>query len=120
MQNIYFSFLATDAVSTDVLSLIPGLVMMGLMMASLYFFMIRPQRNQEKKQNAMREALKVGDEVVTIGGIIGKIVNIKEKEVTLASSVVQNLITFKKEAISEVLTKEEVKKEESKGKNKKK
>lgn len=98
-------FLSAD--SESVLALLPGLVLMALMMGVLYFFSIRPQQNEQKKQKAMQEQLKVGDEVVTIGGVIGKIVNIKENEVTIASSVVQNLITFKREAISELVKKEE-------------
>lgn len=98
------SFLLTN--TEGVLSLLPGLVLMVLMIASLYFFTIRPQQKEQKKQKNMQELLKVGDEVVTIGGVMGKIVNIKENEITIASSVVQNLITFKREAISEVLKKE--------------
>ncbi|MBE6537857.1 MAG: preprotein translocase subunit YajC [Ruminococcaceae bacterium] len=53
--------------------------MIVAMLAILYFFMIRPQKKQEKETNAMRNALQVGDEITTIGGIIGKIVSIKEE-----------------------------------------
>jgi len=54
-----------------------------LMFVFLYFFMIRPQKKQERETNDMRNNLKVGDEITTIGGIIGKIVSIKEETVTI-------------------------------------
>ena len=49
-----------------------------IMFVILYFFLIRPSRKQEKQLTQMREALEVGDEVITRGGIIGRIVNLKE------------------------------------------
>ena len=44
-----------------------------------YFFIIRPQKKQEKEATDMRNNLSVGDEITTIGGIIGKVVSIKEE-----------------------------------------
>ena len=52
----------------------------------LWFFLIRPQRKQQKEHDEMIENLEVGDRVVTIGGIRGKIVNIKENNVRLRIS----------------------------------
>ena len=54
------------------------IIMLVALVAVFYFFMIRPQKKQEKKDAEMRGALQVGDEVTTIGGIIGKVVSIKE------------------------------------------
>ncbi len=54
-----------------------------LMFAVLYFFMIVPQRKQKKAREAMLSALKVGDRVITIGGIYGEVTNIKEDRVFL-------------------------------------
>ena len=48
--------------------------------------MIRPQKKQEKETNAMRNGLQVGDEVTTIGGIIGKIVSIKDETVVIETT----------------------------------
>jgi preprotein translocase subunit YajC len=48
-----------------------------------YFLLIRPQRRQQKEHEAMVEALKKGDEVITLGGIIGTIVHIKDHRITL-------------------------------------
>ncbi|HKK95613.1 MAG TPA: preprotein translocase subunit YajC [Anaerovoracaceae bacterium] len=60
-------------------SLIPLIILLGLM----YFLMIRPQNKREKETKAMRNALQVGDEVVTIGGICGKIVKTKDETVII-------------------------------------
>ena len=48
------------------------ILMIVLTVAVFYFFGFRPQKKQEKEQNAMRNSLSVGDEITTIGGIIGK------------------------------------------------
>lgn len=56
-----------------------SILIIVVMFVALYFFMIRPQKKQEKEINNMRNNLQVGDEITTIGGIIGKIVSIKEE-----------------------------------------
>ena len=58
-------------------------VMIVAMIALFYFFMYRPQKKQEKETKSMRDNLQVGDEITTIGGIIGKIVSIKEETLLL-------------------------------------
>jgi len=55
-----------------------SLIFIGLIIVVFYFFMIRPQMRKNKKIQAYREALKKGDNIVTIGGLHGKIVDIKE------------------------------------------
>ena len=62
---------------------IGSLLLIVLMFVAMYFFMIRPQKKQERETNDMRNNLQVGDEITTIGGIIGKIVSIKEETVTI-------------------------------------
>ena len=59
------------------------LVLFGGMAVFMYFMMIRPQMKRQKETKAMLEALKVGDEVVSAGGIVGKIVKINEAYATL-------------------------------------
>ena len=56
---------------------------MVLIIVLLYFMMIRPQRKREKETKEMINALKVGDKVVTIGGICGKVIKIKDEFVVL-------------------------------------
>ncbi len=60
-----------------------GFLPIILMFVLLYFIMIRPQMKRAKEQKAMIEALQKGDEVVTSGGLVGKIVNLSEGYVTL-------------------------------------
>ena len=48
------------------------------MFAAIYFFMFKPQQKKKKEEESLRNSLKIGDEVVTIGGIIGRIINIRE------------------------------------------
>ena len=60
-------------------SSIGSILIIVVMFVALYFFMIRPQKKQEKEVANMRNNLQVGDEITTIGGIIGKIVSIKEE-----------------------------------------
>ena len=60
-----------------------SIVIIVVMFVALYFFMIRPQKKQEKEIANMRNNLQVGDEITTIGGIIGKIVSIKEETVMI-------------------------------------
>ena len=52
--------------------------MMALLLVFMYFFVIRPQKKQDREAAEMRNSLRVGDEVTTIGGIIGKVVSIKD------------------------------------------
>lgn len=78
------------------------IVMVLLLFVFMYFFMIRPQKKQEKAANEMRDALQVGDEVTTIGGIIGKIVSIKDETLVLETTKQRTQIRFLKGAIRNV------------------
>ena len=55
-----------------------SLIMFGMIFAVMYFFMIRPQIKKQKQEREYRSTLKKGDSVITIGGIYGKITDIKE------------------------------------------
>ena len=78
------------------------IMMLILMFVLLYFFMIRPQKKREKEEAAMRDAVQVGDEITTIGGIIGEIVSIKEDTITIETSKAGTKIRFLKSAIRSV------------------
>ncbi len=58
-------------------------IMLILIFVVMWFFMIRPQRKQQKELQKFREGLKKGDKVVTIGGIYGTVVEVKEKTLLL-------------------------------------
>ena len=76
--------------------------MIAVLFIFLYFFMIRPQKKQEKKDAEMRDALQVGDEVTTIGGIIGKVVSIKGETFVLETTKDKTKIRFLRGAIRSV------------------
>ncbi len=96
------------------LSLLP----IVLIFVVMYFLMIRPQKKQEKEAQAMRDNLSVGDEVTTIGGIIGEVVSIKEETVTIETSKAGTKIRFLKSAIRSVDVSAEDKKKATEGENK--
>lgn len=78
-----------------------------LFVVVVYFMMIRPQKKQEKETKEMRDNLQVGDEITTIGGIIGKIVSIKEETITIETSHDRTKIRFLKSAVRSVDVKAE-------------
>ena len=92
-----FNFL----LETNASSMLPLLSIVFLFVI-MYFMMIRPQKKQEKKDAEMRNALAVGDEVTTIGGIIGKVVSIKEETFVLETTKDRTKIRFLRGAIRSV------------------
>ena len=95
-----FSFLL-EGETSGFQSFLPILMTVGLFII-LYFFMIRPGKKQEKKDAEMRNALQVGDEVTTIGGIIGKVVSIKDETFVLETTKDRTKIRFLRGAIRSV------------------
>ena len=83
-------------------SMLPTILIFVGMIAVFYFLMIRPQKKQEKKDAEMRDALAVGDEVTTIGGIIGKVVSIKGETFVLETTKDKTHIRFLRGAIRSV------------------
>ena len=78
------------------------LIMIVVLIAFFYFFMIRPQKKQERRDAEMRDSLQVGDEVTTIGGIIGKVVSIKGETFVLETTKDKTKIRFLKGAVRSV------------------
>ena len=87
-------------------SSVANILLLVVFIAMIYFMMIRPQRKKEKADKEMRDALRVGDEVITIGGIIGKVEKINEKSVIISTSAGKNKIEFLKSAIASVSSKD--------------
>ena len=85
-------------------------ITMGLLlvvMVAMFFFTSRSNKKQEKQAQDMRDSLTVGDEITTIGGIIGKIVSIKEETLVLETSHDRTRIRILKTAVSRVDVKAE-------------
>ena len=79
-----------------------SLLIFPLLLVVMYFFMIRPQKKQEKEAQAMRKSLSVGDEVTTIGGIIGRVVNVKEETFVLETTKERTRIRFERSALKRI------------------
>ena len=76
------------------------LLLIGGMIAIFYFMMIRPENKRKKEAEQTRNSLKVGDQVTTIGGIIGTVVSVKDEKFVMETSADQVRIEFAKWAIS--------------------
>ena len=75
---------------------------LALMVVLLYFMIYRPQKKQEKKDAAMRNSLEIGDQVTTIGGVVGRVVAIKDDTFVLETGSDRVKIRFTKTAIGSV------------------
>jgi preprotein translocase subunit YajC len=82
-----------------------SMVMMVVLFGAMYFLMIRPQKKKDKEVKAMRESLSQGDEVITIGGIHGKVVKVNDEVITLEMAYGKQRINFSKWAIGSVAKK---------------
>ena len=78
------------------------IIMIVRMIAVFYFFMIRPENKRKKKAQEMRDNLSVGDTITTIGGIIGKIVNVKDNAIVIETSEDRVRMQLAKWAVSTV------------------
>ena len=76
------------------------IIMIVLMLGVFYFLMIRPENKKKKQIEEMRSNLKVGDEITTIGGIIGTIVNIKDDNIVIEVGADRVRLEFSKWAVS--------------------
>ena len=99
---------------TDGGGLFSPLLMLVLMFGALYFFMIRPENKRKKEAEAMRSSMKTGDKVITIGGIIGTVVSIKDDSFVIETSADQVRVEFAKWALSSNETAKENAKAEAK------
>ena len=79
-----------------------SLLIFPILLVVMYFFMIRPQRKQEKEATAMRNSLSVGDEVTTIGGIIGRVINVKDDTFVLETTRDRTRIRFERSAVKRI------------------
>ena len=76
------------------------ILMLVLMFAMLYFFMIRPENKRKKEAQNLRDSLKVGDVITTIGGIVGTICKVDESTIVVETSADRVRIEFTKWAVS--------------------
>ena len=84
-----------------------SIVMLVVMLAIFYFLLIRPENKRKKKAEAMREGIKKGDTVTTIGGVYGRVVTITDRTVVIETSEDRVRVEFVKSAVGSVGTLDE-------------
>ena len=94
MANI--NFLAANSLGG-----LGSLLMFIPLVAIMYFMMIRPQKKKQKEEQAMRDNLQIGDEITTIGGIIGKIVTVKDDSLIIETGADRNHMKITRWAVSQ-------------------
>lgn len=101
MLNSIVALTANGQATTG--SLLMSFLPLVLVLIVFYFFLIRPQKKKEKKDADMRNNLQVGDEVVTVGGIVGIVFQVKEDTVVVETGGDRSKIRVKKWAIAQNL-----------------
>ena len=76
------------------------LIILIAMLLIMWLLMIRPEKKKQQKVEAMRKALTVGDQIVTIGGIVGKVVHVTEDELVIETGEDRVRLQIKKWAVS--------------------
>ncbi len=85
----------------------------GVIVLAMYFLLFRPQRKKKKEDAEMRDNLQVGDEIITIGGIYGRVISLKEDTFIIESKSDHTKFTFAKWALQSNVTAMERKKAEN-------
>ena len=92
----------TAAKSAGIMGYLPTILMVVAMVAIFYFLLYRPQKKQERETTQMRNSLEVGDEITTIGGIIGEVVSIKGETVTIETGKERSKIRILRSAVKSI------------------
>ena len=77
---------------------------LAVIFGAMYFLLIRPQRKKQKEEKKMRDNLQVGDEIVTIGGIYGRVISLKEDTLVIESASDHSKLTVARWALQTNLT----------------
>ena len=105
-MNSFFSSVLLEAEGTaqsgGILSMLSLPLLLVVMFVVMYFFTIRPQKKKEKAVKAMLDALKVGDRVLTIGGIYGTVTGIRDDQVIIAVGTQKTVMNMARWAIKSV------------------
>ena len=100
-MNFELLTLAKEPNSLGLLWMIP---VYALLFGALYFIMIRPQKKKQKEEQKMRENLQIGDEILTIGGIYGRVISLKEDTMVIESKADRSKLTIARWALQQNLT----------------
>ena len=80
------------------------IIYLVVIFGAMYFLLIRPQKKKQKEEKKMRENLQVGDEIVTIGGIYGRVISLKEDTIVIESKSDHSKLTIARWAMQSNLT----------------
>ena len=96
---------AGEAAANPTMSLIQSILPLVLLVGVFYFMLIRPQRKKDKENREMLANLKVGDQIITIGGIVGKVSRIKDEKIFLETGTKTEPVVVQMErwAVKEVI-----------------
>lgn len=83
------------------------IAMMAVLLVVMYFMMIRPQKKRQKEEQEMRSSLEIGDEIITIGGIVGRVVTIRENDLIIETGSDRNKMKIQRWAVNTNVTKTE-------------
>lgn len=98
MTNLYL------AAATDTASMLATFIPLILMIVVFYFLLIRPQKKRDKEVQKMRENIEIADEIVTIGGIIGRIASIKDDTIVIETAGDRSKIRLARWSIQQNIT----------------
>ena len=105
-MNFNMFLLETSAANSQGggMSIVVMIIYLAVIFGAMYLLLIRPQRKKQKEEKKMRENLQVGDEVVTIGGIYGRIISLKEESMVIESKSDHSKLTIARWALQTNLT----------------
>lgn len=107
MTNMHYlltTAATTTESSTSIMDSIISFAPIIIVLIVFYFMLIRPQQKKDKEDKAMRENLEIGDEIVTIGGIIGLVVSIKDDTVVIETGSDRSKVRILKSAVAQNIT----------------
>lgn len=88
------------------------IIAMVAVFALMYFMMIRPQKKRQKEEQEMRSSLEIGDEIITIGGIVGRVVTIREEDIVIETGADRTKMRILRGAVNTNKTKMDQRKKE--------
>lgn len=103
--NLLLDTTAEPEQTTGILGILMSILPFVLLIAVFYFFLIRPQKKQEKDVKAMRNSIEAGDVISTSGGIVGIVIKIKDDMILIESGADRTKLQIQKWAVHTVLSK---------------
>ncbi len=75
------------------------IILMGVLFVAMYFLTIRPQKKKQKEEQNMRDSIQIGDEITTIGGIMGRVITVKDDSIVIETGADRTKLKFQRWAI---------------------